>query len=131
MGSLILFSAHQLALLVPHFERQGSLSGYGYQHHRVRAAGVTFQKHEQDHSPNPSLEWFPTICRIMSNHSSMLLQGHLLFRPHFLPPSFKRSVLFVTGIFNIPEAQEKLSPFMMFPFSFSISPTSYENITHP
>lgn len=49
MGSLIFFSAHQLALLVRHFKLRSSLSGYDQQQHGSRAARTIFLRHELDH----------------------------------------------------------------------------------
>lgn len=63
----------------------------------------------------------------------MVYKYYLLFRPHFLPPSSKMSILTVTGLLNIlpPGPRENLTMFMIFPSSFSISPITYKNIISP
>lgn len=66
IGSLIFFfSDHQLALLVPHFERWGSLSGYDHRHHGIRAARGIFQKHVLGH----------VMPRLQVFHESLLSVG--------------------------------------------------------
>lgn len=50
----------------------------------------------------------------------------------FILPSFHMSVQVVTGPFNIASGPaESIMVVMMVPSSFSMSPTTYENITHP